>query len=96
MKLSEEEIRHIAHLGRIKVSEAEIEKYRGEMNDILDYVGQLQEVDTSKVEPTARVTDSVNVFRDDKVIESEVSQSDLLANVPDKHDDYVKVKAVLE
>lgn len=66
MKLTKEQVEHIAKLARLKLSEAEIAKFQTQLSGILDYVEQLNEVGTDNVEPTAQVTGLTNVTREDK------------------------------
>ena len=66
-QLSSEDVRHIAKLARLQLSDDEVEKFSGELTSILDYVDMLQEVDTKDVEPTAQVTGLTNAFRDDEI-----------------------------
>ncbi len=96
MALSKQEVEHIAKLARIELTSEEEEKFSKELSSILDYVGQLNELDTTKVKPTARVTKEVNVWREDKIQECQISADDLLKNAPELQDNYIKVKAVLE
>lgn len=81
-KLSKDEVRHIAKLARLSLSEADVEKFTTELTSILEYVGKLQEVDTKGVEATAQMTGLSNVFRDDAVCPSEVNADALLATSP--------------
>lgn len=67
MKLTKDQVRHVAKLARLGLTEKEVEKLQTQLSNILDYVGQLNEVDTEGVEPTAQVTGLTNVTRDDKV-----------------------------
>lgn len=67
MKLTKDQVRHVAKLARLGLSEAEVEKFQTQLSGILDYVGQLNEVDTEGVEPTAQVTGLTNITRDDNV-----------------------------
>ncbi|MBT3834816.1 Asp-tRNA(Asn)/Glu-tRNA(Gln) amidotransferase subunit GatC [Candidatus Peribacteria bacterium] len=76
--LSKKDVRHIAKLSRLKLSEEEVEKFSKELTSILDYIDILNELDTDNVEPTAQVTGLTNVFREDKVLEPESSKEDLL------------------
>ena len=62
MKLSKQDIKHIANLARLELSEKELDKYGKQLSDVLGYIDQLQEVDTKGVEPTAQVTGLTNVF----------------------------------
>lgn len=66
--ISKSSVLHIAHLAKLKTSEAEAEKYAGELSHVLDYIDQLKEVDTDKTIPTAQVTGLTNNLREDKVV----------------------------
>jgi aspartyl-tRNA(Asn)/glutamyl-tRNA(Gln) amidotransferase subunit C len=96
MSLSKSEIEHIAHLSRIQISEEEKEKFSEQLSSILDYVGQLEGLNTDDVSPMARVSELANVLDEDKISNYGLSQEEWLANVPVKHDSYIEVKAVLE
>lgn len=76
--LSHDDVRHIAKLARLNLSDEEVEKFSKELTTILEYVGKLQEVDTKDVEPTAQVTGLTNAFREDVVSESEATPEELL------------------
>ena len=65
-KLSIEEIKHIAGLANLTLSESEIEKFRGQLSEVISYINHLQEVQADKVEPTSQVTGLENVFREDE------------------------------
>ena len=80
--LTEEQIRHIAKLARLKVSDAEVKKLGKELPAILDYIAVLNELDTENVPPTAQVTGLLNVFREDVVKPSEATKDELLACSP--------------
>jgi len=80
--LSDEDVRHIAKLARLKVSDAEVKKFAKELSSILQYVEMLNELDTEKIEPTAQVTGLTNVFREDSVKPSEATTEELLACSP--------------
>ena len=96
MAITKEDVKHIAELSRLELSEDDLEKFQGELSSILEYIEQLQEVKTESVEPTYQTIDLVNVFRSDEVEKKrELSQEEALANAPDKEDGYIKVKPVL-
>ena len=80
--LSDDDVRHIAKLARLHISDDEIPKYAKELSSILDFVDQLQEVDTSSVDATAQVTGLQNAFREDKVLESPADADALLECSP--------------
>lgn len=93
MKLTANDVTQIATLARLTLTEAETEMYRGQLSQILEYVDQLAEVDTAGVEPTAQVTGLTNGDVADVVRASETVEP-LLANVPQRDHDYIKVPAV--
>ncbi len=80
--LSPDQVRHIAKLARLTVSDAEVEKLAKELSAILDYVDMLQEVDTSAVEATAQVTGQTNTLRVDEIRTGTASPDALLACSP--------------
>jgi aspartyl-tRNA(Asn)/glutamyl-tRNA(Gln) amidotransferase subunit C len=67
MSITKEEIIHIAELSRLKLSEEEIKKFGGQLDSILEYISQLDEVDTKNLEPTAQVSGLTDVWRSDAV-----------------------------
>ncbi len=84
MKISIDEVRHVAHLARLSLSEDQLEAMMQNMNSILDYMDLLNEVDTTDIEPASHIMDISNIFRDDEVRPSlppEVS----LNNAPEKN-----------
>ena|SRR3989338_2339553 len=80
--LTDDDIRHIAKLARLKISDAEVGKFAKELSSILDYVAVLSELDTTNVPATAQVTGITNVLREDTVQASEASKEDLLGCSP--------------
>jgi len=80
--LSEEQVRHIAKLARLKLSDAEVKKFSKELTSILNYIDILNEIDTENTKPTAQVTGLKNVSRNDEVKESEATKDELLACSP--------------
>ena len=67
MQITTEEIEHIAELARLRLTPEEIKKFGAQLGSILEYVGQLKEVDTKKIEPTAQVSGLTDVWRADDV-----------------------------
>lgn len=95
MKLSKSEVLHISNLARIKLTPTEIQKFQTQLSSILNYVNQLNAVDTKSVEPISQITGLENVTRKDTVIkEQSLTQEESLANAPEKEDRYFKVKSV--
>jgi aspartyl-tRNA(Asn)/glutamyl-tRNA(Gln) amidotransferase subunit C len=80
--LTPDQVRHIAKLARLELSEEEVEKFSKELTSILQYVDMLKEVDTTGVEPTAQVTGKVNALREDAVRQGSTSPDALLECSP--------------
>jgi len=95
MKLSREDVLHIALLARLGLTEAEVDRFREQLSNILENFEVLQQVDTTDVPPTAQSIPLRNVTKDDEVAPS-LSQSQVLANAPRKEGDFFRVRAVLE
>ncbi len=95
MKLSREEVLHIALLARLGVTEAEADRLREQLSDILENFEVLQQVDTSHVLPTAQSIALQNVVSDDEVASS-LPQSQVLANAPRREGNFFRVRAVQE
>ena len=95
MKLSREEVQHIAELARLALSDEEKSLYQEQLSAILDYFGRLQELDTGAISPTASVMPMRNVMRDDEP-HPPFAREDVLANAPASEDGCFEVPAVLE
>ena len=95
MKLSREEVLHIALLARLGLSEAEVDRLREQLSNILENFEVLQQIDTSGIPPTAQSITLQNIVSDDEVASS-LTQSEVLANAPQKEGDFFRVRAVLE
>lgn len=89
------DVRHLAQLSNLQLSDDEITSLQTDLANILDYINQLNELDTTGIEPTYQVTGLENVWRDDVVDASTVSRKDLLALAPDQADNSIKVPQVL-
>ncbi len=97
MKLSKEQVEHIAHLARMGITEQEKELFSQQLSSVLEYVEQLQEVDTSSVEPTSQVTGLENVMRDDAIEQIDSTTREALLNAaPERDGELVKAKSVFE
>jgi aspartyl-tRNA(Asn)/glutamyl-tRNA(Gln) amidotransferase subunit C len=94
MKLSIEEVKHIADLARLKLTEAEKEKYAAQLSDILDYAAKLEELDTEHILPTASVLDIPLRLREDKA-QLGLSQEEVLSNASETQDGQFKVPPVM-
>lgn len=95
MSLTMDEVRKVALLARLRLSDEELERMQQQLSSILDYMQVLQEVDVANVPPTAQVTDVVNVMRPDEVRPS-LPVEEALANAPAHEGGYFKVKPVFE
>ena len=94
-KIDEQQVRHVAKLARLELSDEEVAQFSGQLSSILEYIEKLNELDTDSVEPLAHCLPVNNVFRDDKVTES-LKTEDALANAPQSYEEYFKVPKVLE
>ena len=99
MKISREDVLRVAELAYLNLSEAEIETYRKQLDDILEYAGKLNELDTRNVEPMAQVlaeNQAVDAtLREDLVVPCAVAE-DILAQAPDPEPPYFRVPKVIE
>jgi aspartyl-tRNA(Asn)/glutamyl-tRNA(Gln) amidotransferase subunit C len=95
MSLSIAEVAKVALLARLRVSSGELETFTNQLNSIVDYVAQLQELDTTGVEPLAHGIEMRNVFRDD-VRGPALPREQALANAPHRNQAGFLVPAVLE
>lgn len=93
-KLTIDQVRHVAKLGRLKCSDEELAALARQLADILGYVGQLEELDTTDVEPLAHCLPIVNVLREDRPAES-LSSDEALANAPQRDGQFFAVPKVL-
>lgn len=93
--ITNDDVRHLAQLSSLQMSDAEIESLRADIEKIINYINQLDELDTDGVEPTYQVTGLQNVWRDDEIIDSSVSRRQLLALAAEQSDNCVKVPKVL-
>lgn len=94
-RLTTEEVRHIALLARIGMSDDEIERMRDTLSDILAQFDALRQVDTGDLPPTAHSVDLLSVMRDD-VARPSYPREEALANAPNRQGDLIRVKAVME
>ena len=94
-KLTRDDVLKLAALSKLKLSEDEIEKLRGELSEILDYVEKLDSVDTVALEPTYQVTGLKNIMRADEIKDYGYKTEELLKNAPALQDRQFKVRRVL-
>lgn len=95
MSISKEEIKHIANLSRLNVSDDELEKYAMTLSNIVDMANEISKLNTDNVKPTAHILESVNVFRKDEVKPS-YSRDKILTNAPTKEAGCISLPKVVE
>jgi aspartyl-tRNA(Asn)/glutamyl-tRNA(Gln) amidotransferase subunit C len=95
MSLTNADVAKVAYLARLRLEPQELETFTGQLNSIVDYVAQLQEVDTAGVEPLAHGIEVRNVFRED-VRGPALDREQALANAPERNREAFLVPAVLE
>jgi len=99
VKITPEDVVRVAELAYLDLSEDELEKYRRQLDEILDYIGKLNELDTSGVEPMAQVLADDQTadatLREDLVVPSAVAE-DVLRQAPDPEPPYFRVPKVIE
>lgn len=95
MKLTREQVEHVAELARLKFSGEELERFREQLGNILTYIDMLNEVDTKGVEPVTTVLPMQNVFREDEV-KHPLPREDFLALAPSAERGHYKVPKIIE
>ena len=94
MKITPQEISHVANLARLKLSQEEVEAMALQLDDILSYVAKLNELDTEAVKPTTHAISIVNAFREDEV-KGSLPRDKALANGPRQNGEYFVVPRVI-
>ena len=93
--ISVEQVEHVAHLARLALNDTGKQQFTEQLNAILAYMEQLNEVSTADVEPTSHVLDLVNVFREDIVCQT-LDVEDALRNAPESTHQYFVVPRIVE
>jgi len=91
--ITKKDVEHVANLARIKLSEEDTEKFTKQLGDIIKYVDQLNEVDTTGVEPMAHPYPLYNVARED-VVSYKATKEELLKNAPEEENSFFKVPKI--
>lgn len=94
-KIDQAQVRKVAKLSRLELTEAEVEEFTGQLSAILDYMEKMNELDTTNVEPLAHCLPISNVFRDDCVKES-LGTEKTLSNAPQRDGGFFKVPKILD
>ena len=95
MAITKDQVRYVAHLSRLALSEQEMDTFAGQLDQILRYVEKLNEVDTSSIEPLVHAIDRKNVFREDVPADS-LQRKDVLSNAPQASEGCFKVPRIIE
>ena len=94
MKISPEEVKHVADLARLEMTSEEVESMTQQLDGILSYVAKLNELDTEGVQPTTHAISIVNVFRED-LVKPSLDREDVLANAPQQDNESFVVPKVI-
>ena len=98
MKISREDVLKVAALANLELTDAEVETYRGQLDDILTYIDKFNEIDTSNIEPMTQVVSAStdgSTLREDVVVRSGVI-AEVLRGAPDPAPPYFRVPRVIE
>ena len=93
-KITSSDVRKVAQLARLELPEDQIETYTSQLEEILSYVDQLQEIDTQNVSPTTRAVEVVNAMRED-LVENNCSREEILNQAPNREGDFFRVPKIL-
>ncbi|UOE94497.1 Asp-tRNA(Asn)/Glu-tRNA(Gln) amidotransferase subunit GatC [Alkalihalobacillus sp. LMS39] len=94
-RISEEQVKHVAHLARLSITDEEAVKFTQQLDAIISFAEQLNELDTENVKPTSHVLDLKNVLREDKP-DKGLPVEEVLKNAPDKEEGQFSVPSILE
>lgn len=95
MAITANEVKHVASLAKLEFTDEELQKFTGQMDEIINMVEQLGEVDTTDVPVTSTVTEEVNVMREDVAVKG-TDRTLLMKNVPEEKDGLIKVPAIID
>lgn len=94
--LTRDDVLHVANLAKLNLTEEEIEKFTPQLSTIINFISQLNKVDTVGIEPTSQTTGLTDVFREDEVKPSSIDQDGALSGTDQTYNGYFKVPAILE
>ena len=93
-KISSSDVRKVAQLARLELPDDQIETYTSQLEEILSYVDQLQEIDTQGIPPTTRAVEVINAMRED-IVDVKSSREDILNQAPHREGDFYRVPRIL-
>ena len=94
IKITKDEVKKVAHLARLELNEDEINKHAEQLEKILEYIKQLEKIDTNDVPCTTRAIEVINVFRKDENKNSDCTE-DIIDLGPSREDQYFKVPKII-
>ncbi|MBS4191844.1 Asp-tRNA(Asn)/Glu-tRNA(Gln) amidotransferase subunit GatC [Bacillus sp. FJAT-49705] len=94
-RISTDQVKHVANLARLAITEEEAEMFKKQLDAMISFAEELNEINTDHVEPTSHVLDMKNVMREDKP-QKGLPQSEVLKNAPEHQDGQVKVPSIIE
>ena len=95
-RITSDDVRKVAKLCRLEIPEDDIEKYSNQLEGILEYIAQLERIDTLNVPPTTRAVEVVNVFREDTIVSSSSAVRDKILDLaPQREGEFFRVPKIL-
>jgi aspartyl-tRNA(Asn)/glutamyl-tRNA(Gln) amidotransferase subunit C len=94
-RISTDQVKHVANLARLSITEEDAELFASQLDAIITFAEQLNEVDTENVKPTSHVLDMKNIMRED-IPKKGLDNEEVVKNAPDHTDGYIRVPSILE
>ena len=94
-KISIEQVKHVAHLARLSLTEEKVIQFQKQLDDMIGFAGKLDELNTDNIQPTSYVGEVKNVLRED-VSQTTITQEELLQNAPRHQNGQVRVPSIFE
>ena len=95
-KLTKQDVLHVAKLAKLDLTDKEVDKFESQLSSVIDFISQLEEIDTKDVEPTTQTTGLENIYRDDEIKKENCLAQDAATSGTDEiHNGYFKVDAIL-
>ncbi len=95
--LTDDQVKHVAKLAKLSLTDDEVKKYKDQLSNILSHIEELSQVDVAGIEPTSQTTELTNVFRDDEILEERILTSEqVFLNAKNQENNQFKVDAVID